>query len=267
MYSPFLNRWIQPDTIVPDPVNPQSLNRFAYAYNNGICYTDPTGHYVCSGYHEGWGEVDCYSIIDQWLRLLEERGGEVGADLVARFWEMDSFWPIYIRFVDDLGAWAQTDTRFGREIRIRADSSFVGEPEDQLLNSAMFGHELHHLVRQRNAYVIASAWGEKQAYDATWQLLENMGLNPEVTAQDWLKDIHFATYSDEDLRQIQQMLGTQFLRPAREGEPFFRYWGRRVHGGVYTVSMAIGLASDMMGFTRPYVYYNFWYVPNGNRTH
>ena len=26
-YDPYLNRWIRPDTIVPDPANPQSLNR------------------------------------------------------------------------------------------------------------------------------------------------------------------------------------------------------------------------------------------------
>ena len=29
-YDPSLGRWIQPDTIVPDPGNPQSLNRYAY---------------------------------------------------------------------------------------------------------------------------------------------------------------------------------------------------------------------------------------------
>lgn len=43
-YDPYLSRWIQPDTIVPDPHNPQSLNRFSYGYNNPLKYTDPTGH-------------------------------------------------------------------------------------------------------------------------------------------------------------------------------------------------------------------------------
>jgi len=32
------------DTIVPDPGNPQSLNRYAYVYNNPVGYVDPTGH-------------------------------------------------------------------------------------------------------------------------------------------------------------------------------------------------------------------------------
>ncbi len=43
-YDPYINRWIQPDTIVPDPANPQSLNRYSYVYNNPLRYVDPTGH-------------------------------------------------------------------------------------------------------------------------------------------------------------------------------------------------------------------------------
>jgi hypothetical protein len=42
--SPYINRFIQPDSIVPDPANPQSLNRFSYVFNNPILYTDPSGH-------------------------------------------------------------------------------------------------------------------------------------------------------------------------------------------------------------------------------
>jgi hypothetical protein len=34
----------QPDTIVPDPANPQDWNRYSYARNNPLKYTDPTGH-------------------------------------------------------------------------------------------------------------------------------------------------------------------------------------------------------------------------------
>ena len=38
-YDPYLNRWIQPDTIIPDFTNPQSLNRYAYVYNNPTLVT------------------------------------------------------------------------------------------------------------------------------------------------------------------------------------------------------------------------------------
>jgi RHS repeat-associated protein len=45
-YSPYLNRFIQPDTIVPSPTNPQAWNKYSYTENNPIKYIDPTGHWV-----------------------------------------------------------------------------------------------------------------------------------------------------------------------------------------------------------------------------
>ncbi len=35
------------DTIVPDPANPQSLNRYSYTRNNPLRYRDPSGHGEC----------------------------------------------------------------------------------------------------------------------------------------------------------------------------------------------------------------------------
>jgi hypothetical protein len=43
-YHPYLNRWISPDTIIPNPANPQSLNRYSYVYNRPLVYVDPDGH-------------------------------------------------------------------------------------------------------------------------------------------------------------------------------------------------------------------------------
>lgn len=43
--DPYLNRFIQADTLVPDFTNPQSLNRYAYVFNNPLRYMDVTGHY------------------------------------------------------------------------------------------------------------------------------------------------------------------------------------------------------------------------------
>ena len=45
-YSVYLNRFIQPDTIVPNMFYSQSLNRYAYANNNPVKYSDPSGHRV-----------------------------------------------------------------------------------------------------------------------------------------------------------------------------------------------------------------------------
>jgi RHS repeat-associated protein len=43
-YDPYTNRWVSPDTIIPDPTNPQSLNRYSYSLESPLTYTDPDGH-------------------------------------------------------------------------------------------------------------------------------------------------------------------------------------------------------------------------------
>lgn len=43
-YDSTLGRFIQADTLVPSPGNPQSLNRYAYVLNNPLKYVDSTGH-------------------------------------------------------------------------------------------------------------------------------------------------------------------------------------------------------------------------------
>ncbi len=42
-YDPAIGRFISADTIVPNPADPQTLNRYSYVNNNPILYTDPTG--------------------------------------------------------------------------------------------------------------------------------------------------------------------------------------------------------------------------------
>jgi RHS repeat-associated protein len=46
-YHPYVGRFIQADTIVPEPGDPQSLNRFAYVTNNPLKFIDPSGHAEC----------------------------------------------------------------------------------------------------------------------------------------------------------------------------------------------------------------------------
>ncbi len=43
-YDPVIGRFLSADTIVPQPGNPQALNRYSYVGNRPLRYTDPTGH-------------------------------------------------------------------------------------------------------------------------------------------------------------------------------------------------------------------------------
>ena len=46
-YVPYINRFLTANTIVPDPIDPQSLNRYSYGRNNPVNRVDPTGHIDC----------------------------------------------------------------------------------------------------------------------------------------------------------------------------------------------------------------------------
>ena len=43
-YDSYLNRWIQPDSIIPDHYNVLDWDRYQYVRSNPINYNDPTGH-------------------------------------------------------------------------------------------------------------------------------------------------------------------------------------------------------------------------------
>ena len=43
-YDPQVGRFLQADTLVPAPGDPQSLNRYSYVGNRPVRFTDPTGH-------------------------------------------------------------------------------------------------------------------------------------------------------------------------------------------------------------------------------
>ncbi len=63
-YDPALGRFVQPDTIVPEPGNPQPLNRYAYTLNNPMRYTDPTGKFTED-------EIMAYFGVETWDEVLK----------------------------------------------------------------------------------------------------------------------------------------------------------------------------------------------------
>jgi RHS repeat-associated protein len=62
-YDPALGRFIQADTIIPNPGDPPSFDRFAYVRNSPLNYIDPSGHLSCS--NSNVAEGDCSDLTDQ----------------------------------------------------------------------------------------------------------------------------------------------------------------------------------------------------------
>ena len=61
-YHPTRGRFTQPDTIIPSPANPQSLNRYTYVINNPIRYVDPSGNSEEEAYcEENLQASGCYT--------------------------------------------------------------------------------------------------------------------------------------------------------------------------------------------------------------
>ena len=81
-YLSGLGRFASPDTLVPDPANPQAFNRYSYSLNNPIRYTDPTGRLTEEEINNYFGFQTQQDMIDAgWLEAL------------ARWlWDEDTTW-------------------------------------------------------------------------------------------------------------------------------------------------------------------------------
>ena len=128
-----IGRFVSPDSIVPAPGNPQSLNRYSYVYNNPLKYTDPTGH-SAEWFDQKWQD-------DFWE---EHKREPTGLDIAYRYASMEatsrgSHWSV--------GHWVGVLERAGKDIvdsveralpSVSVDIVDIGGEDDEL-NEELLG--------------------------------------------------------------------------------------------------------------------------------
>ncbi len=85
-YDPRIGRFLSPDSIVPEPGNPQTLNRYSYANNNPVNLSDPSGHAPIPVYDGAGGPPADYNPID-WSELAVSNPSIAQAQM--RVWMQD----------------------------------------------------------------------------------------------------------------------------------------------------------------------------------
>jgi RHS repeat-associated protein len=151
-YDPALGRFLAADTIVPDPANPQSLNRYSYVLNSPLRYTDPTGHFT---------DDELASLLgDNWQELMQ-------------LWEeYDPYWYYILRYVLEggytmtaseaylpgvnTGGWSNTGTE-------RLFITFAGKGKDIQAFEYVMNEKTGRMIQQQSQGKLVH-WQGKGAY-------------------------------------------------------------------------------------------------------
>ena len=98
MYDPVLGRMLSPDNFVPDATNSQDFNRYTYARNNPLKYTDPDGEIISSIITGviGFVEAVVRSVAGYFVGFINP---ETGTNMINNAWndygkQMSNAWKI-----------------------------------------------------------------------------------------------------------------------------------------------------------------------------
>ena len=160
-YDPALGRFVSADSIVPEPGNPQALNRYGYGYSSPLNYTDPDGHFplpiliigivLLKIADYGWTAYDAYqasaTLADPNASPEDKAFAAADLAMTAAFEaaEPDDALPISLP-LDDLARYAAMGVmRESAEQAARSGSkSYVRRWEQAMGRKVLPEHELHH---------------------------------------------------------------------------------------------------------------------------
>jgi RHS repeat-associated protein len=130
-YDLHIGQFVSPDSIIPQPGNPQTLNRFSYALGNPLRYRDPTGHWDEDweerfeqehgrpATDQDWWDYQFSLQFDEWIAGFWEYTASLrallwGADVTIK--RGDTGWRIAQAEAVEEAVW-QIGNRFGGDVR------------------------------------------------------------------------------------------------------------------------------------------------------
>ncbi len=121
--DPALGRFIQADTIVPQPGDPQALNRYSYVLNNPLRYVDSSGHIAIDSWGGGGGGGGGIAVVMAISGLAQRVGQQVQSLTVAYGPELQTLgqtWSVHgnsiLAAADQLSQAAQSASQAGNTV-------------------------------------------------------------------------------------------------------------------------------------------------------
>jgi RHS repeat-associated protein len=203
-YDPALGRFVSADTVVPEPGNPQALNRYAYVTNNPLRYTDPSGHAVCLDegcrlvMHPTTGEVVVrVNSLEEWreaIVTLLMNAGPICQHAAQVILERD----VQIGFAAQPHSGARWT--LSGDIELAPDMYSFADVSAELLGA--IAHEATHL--EQGLFLRLSVEGEARGWTAEFgarEELEQAGLGGRILDPHWENIAGLPTsLTDRDLR-------------------------------------------------------------------
>jgi RHS repeat-associated protein len=152
-YAPYLNQFIQPDPIPPDPYVPADWNRYIYVRDNPVNLTDPSRMWICEGHPA------CEDWVKNTLNVLS-LSGDTGRAIVQFFYRHDERIKItqpygytdpsckpsglLVEFGEPWPPNTWGTAVFINVLQLKNDPAIIGGPSPTGFGVIVFGHEVSH---------------------------------------------------------------------------------------------------------------------------